>query len=155
MGQIHAALVTDAKCKSGLLRKQLTQINNYQTEGLLHEFVCLAPVMLDKCCKKYSFFPRWRRNDCNLGWPLPCAAPALSLALKLSTAGTSMCPLPSAGGCGHSQNCGLGDISFLGRSWELEGIHCASGTLQTAEWTWLKVGPLGKICLIPESFLEI
>lgn len=35
MGQIHAALVTDAKCKSGLLRKQLTQINNYQTEGLL------------------------------------------------------------------------------------------------------------------------
>lgn len=41
MGQIHAALVTDAKCKSGLLRKQLTQINNYQTEGLL-AWICMS-----------------------------------------------------------------------------------------------------------------
>lgn len=41
MGQIHAALVTDAKSKAELLRKQLTHINNYQTEGLL-ACICMS-----------------------------------------------------------------------------------------------------------------
>lgn len=35
MGQTHIAVRTGAKSKSVLLSEQLTQINNYQTEGLL------------------------------------------------------------------------------------------------------------------------
>lgn len=97
-------------------------------------FYFLAPAMLAKHWNKPSFFPRWGRINCNLRWPLSGTVPALSPEVKLSTAGISSCPLPTTGGHGHGQTCGFGDISFLGRSWELEGIHCASGTLQTAEW---------------------
>lgn len=56
MGQTHTALRTGAKSKSVLLSEQLTQINNYQTEGLL----------------VHIFFPLWHL----LYWPSTAANPA-------------------------------------------------------------------------------
>lgn len=56
MGQTHTALRTGAKSKSVLLSEQLTQINNYQTEGLL----------------VHILFPLWHL----LYWPSTAASPA-------------------------------------------------------------------------------
>lgn len=80
-----------------------------------------------------QLLPQMGKDQLQFGMTSSGTVPALSPEVKLSTAGISSCPLPTTGGCGHGQTCGFGDISFLGRSWELEGIHCASGTLQTAE----------------------
>lgn len=143
MGQTHAALKTGAKFKSVLLSTQLTQINNYQTEGLfVSSFVFLAPAALAELCYKPSFSLRCERSSCNSSWP-PCPASwggqpeHYPSCQKISLTATSLDHAPPVlwvhRGCGHIQTWGFGDILFLGRSWELEGIHCAAGTLRTAE----------------------
>lgn len=143
MGQTHTALGTGAKFKSVLLSTQLTQINNYQTEGLfVSSFFFLAPATLAKLCNKASFSPRCGRSGCNSSWP-PCPAswggqpkhcpPCQKISPPAISSDRAPQALWACRGCGHIQTCGFGDILFLGRSWELEGIHCAAGTLRTAE----------------------
>lgn len=133
MGQIHAALVTDAKCKSGLLRKQLTQINSYQTEGL---FVCMC--IFGTCdagqvLQQIQFLPQMVEERLQFGMTSPLRSPSLIPCIEIEHCWNLHVSPSFCRRLGHSQNCGLGDISFLGRSWELEVIHCASGRLQTAE----------------------
>lgn len=77
MGQIHAALVTDAKCKSGLLTKQLTQINNYQTEGLLVCVCIFGTCDAGQVLQLIQFLPQMVEEWLQFGMTSPLCSPSL------------------------------------------------------------------------------
>lgn len=143
MGQTHTALKTGAKSTSVLLSEQLTQINNYQTEGLLvHIFFSLWHLL---CWPSTAARPAPAPDldgaaviPSSLGWRWAQTG-SPSFAPKICAAGTlwahSAGPASTLGLWEHPElhawrHFGMLPLEGAGK---FEGIHCAAGTLWTAE----------------------
>jgi len=129
MGLTHAALGTGAKFKSMLLSEQLTQINNYQTEGLLaHIYFLSGTCSVGQALQETQLLPQMWEDQLQFGLTSLLAARGGSEPGWAARASPHW-PSPWIGllrrrGRRHVPTCRLVGILCPGRSRELEGIRC-------------------------------
>lgn len=168
MGQTHTDLRTGANSKSVLLSEQLTQINNYRTEGLLVHifFSFMAPAVLAKHCSQPSSCPRFGRSSCDSQQPgvavSPDRQPELCAprrkAALLALSELTPLALQAHWGCGSIQNCLPGDILECSPWKELGNLKVFTvllGRCEQQNKLSCKRGHLDKFILFPSNFWKV